>query len=107
MTEPRKWTLSQAFDLMKTFCNEAIHVDDDFKREVENAAEEVSRLIPSATAAPEMLRALRECLTDEGARAFTDESRNSASYARRRLDVINEIIEAAIAKAEGRGDANA
>ncbi len=52
-------------------------------------------------ASPEMLTALEECVTDDDARAMTDESRNAASIARRRLDAINKVVRAAIAKARG------
>lgn len=49
--------------------------------------------------APQLLAALVDCITDEGARSMTDESRNAASIARRRLDEINRIAREAIAQA--------
>lgn len=52
-------------------------------------------------AAPELLAALEECITDDGARCMTDESRNAASLCRRRLDAISKLARAAIAKAKG------
>ena len=53
-------------------------------------------------AASILLEALHECVTDDGARSMTDESRNAASICRRRLVCINAIAKAAIAKAEGK-----
>lgn len=51
-----------------------------------------ARLIASA---PDLLDALKECVTDPGAPAFDDD--RDAAY--RRLRAINEIARAAIAKA--------
>lgn len=55
---------------------------------------------PLIAAAPDLLAALRECVTDDGARCLNDDPRGER--ARRRLYAINDIARAAIAKAEGR-----
>jgi len=47
-----------------------------------------------AAAAPEMLEALRECVTDPGAHCFTADDNREAMY--RRLRAINEIARALI-----------
>lgn len=47
-------------------------------------------------AAPELLEALKQCITDHGALGYD----RTAEYARKRLDYITEIARAAIAKAE-------
>lgn len=54
-----------------------------------------------ALAFHDLLDALEACITDDGARAMIDESRNAAHTARRRLDEITRIARAAIAKAKG------
>jgi hypothetical protein len=66
------------------------HTDTAMGRDAEANA----RLI---AAAPEMLEALEECITSEGAMAF-----RSREYAERRIKAINEIVIKAIAKADGR-----
>ena len=48
-------------------------------------------------AAPDLLEALRECVTDEGAHVYQD-GRNILAIARR-FDEINRVARAAIAKA--------
>ena len=50
-------------------------------------------------AAPELLEALRECVTDDGAHCFNS---NKAENMRARLNAISSVARAAIAKAEGR-----
>jgi len=60
------------------------------------AGEANARLI---AAAPELLAALRECLTEEGAHCLAYGS--DAPTLRRRIAAINERARAAIAKAEG------
>ena len=49
-------------------------------------------------AAPDMLEALKECVTQEGACCF---ARDSKEYMKRRLNAITEMAEAAINKAKG------
>jgi hypothetical protein len=49
----------------------------------------------------ELIEALKECITEDGARCMTDESRHAASICRRRLDEITRVARAAIAKATG------
>jgi len=60
--------------------------------------EEHARLI---AAAPELLEALQECITDAGATCFKN-GMNRATLMTRRLMAINDIARAAIAKATGR-----
>jgi hypothetical protein len=48
-------------------------------------------------AAPELLEALQECLTDDGAACY-----RSREYAEKRIRYIDTIARAAIAKSEGR-----
>ena len=50
-------------------------------------------------AAPDLLAALQECITDDGARSMIDESRHAASIARNRLDAISSLAREAIDKA--------
>lgn len=47
-------------------------------------------------AAPSLLEALRECVTDDDARCMTDESRNAAHLCRRRLSAITTAARSAI-----------
>lgn len=49
-------------------------------------------------AAPELLAALRECETDEGARCLNDDPRGER--ARRRLYAINDVVYEALAKVQ-------
>jgi hypothetical protein len=51
-------------------------------------------------AAPDLLEALRLCITDQGALGYT----RPKEYAQRRLDAITEIARAAIAKTTGEGE---
>lgn len=55
---------------------------------------------PMHDAAPEMLEALRQCITEPGATGRV----HLAKYGHRRFKAINETARAAIAKAEGRGE---
>ncbi len=75
---------------------EIVQEDEEGRCVDEDQQDANARLI---AAAPELLEALLECVTDDGAHCMTDESRNSASIARRRLDEITRIARAAIAKA--------
>ena len=52
-------------------------------------------------AAPELLAALRECITDEYATCYTTLHVSRSTALRRRLDAINNIARAAIDKATG------
>jgi hypothetical protein len=49
--------------------------------------------------APDLLEALRECITNEGANCFATDTKHSL---KKRIREITEIANAAIAKAEGR-----
>ena len=60
-------------------------------------AEANARLI---AAAPELLEALRECITSEGAACFGDMD-NHPEWMQRRLYAISDIAHSAIAKAIG------
>jgi hypothetical protein len=53
------------------------------------------------SAAPDMLAALVECITDDGAAALANTDSRAVEYARRRLYAINELALAAIARATG------
>lgn len=69
---------------------------DDAERRAMRAEQEANaRLI---AAAPELLEALQECITENGALAFASEDFYKA---KQRLMAINNIARAAIAKAEG------
>lgn len=57
-----------------------------------------ARLIASA---PELLEALRQCITEEGATCLVHEGAKGLRFRKMRLDAISEIARAAIAKAEG------
>lgn len=59
-----------------------------------------ARLIATA---PELLEALRECITSEGAACFGDMDRHP-EWMQRRLYTISDIARSAIAKAEGRAE---
>lgn len=60
----------------------------DYLGFLEDAASQIDKLT----------EALKECMTDEGARAFTDESRSAASFCRRRLDAINATVQSVLAE---------
>jgi hypothetical protein len=77
-------------------CSVATHVRECYKTDKEGAAN--IRLI---AAAPELLEAMRECITDEDCRALVGEEYSDLERARRRLHEINRVIFAAIAKATG------
>lgn len=62
----------------------------------ENAKEHAEHLVDAVNAHCRLREALEECVTDDGARAMTDESRNAAAIARRRLGEINKVARAAL-----------
>lgn len=69
-----------------------------------NICELTPEYVDAIAAVPELLEALRECVTTPGAHAFGGET--TAEKTRRmfqRLRAINETARKAIAKTEGRG----
>lgn len=72
-------------------CNTLNETDEEVITEEDKAN---AQLIATA---PDLLEALKECITDDGASAMKE----GLGRSRRRLLAINEIAKAAIAKAEG------
>jgi hypothetical protein len=70
-------------------------VDEAFMHVADCETEANARLI---AAAPDLLAALRECITDDGAAALASDD---PEMMRRRLAAINRVCRAAIAQAEG------
>jgi len=57
--------------------------------------------IPAMLAAPDLLAALEECITEDGARCMVDETRHAANICRDRLAYISSLARAAIKAARG------
>ena len=72
-------------------------IGDDYAKYYSDTDVANARLI---AAAPELLAALRECITSEGAACFGDMD-NHPEWMQRRLYAISDIARAAIAKALG------